>query len=1087
MARGPYQGTWQSGVRPTVVTAPDALVYINGESDILGCSDCKRKFDWNKYITSVQVDLNIDSPPGSANINLSVPRHSVDEFYFDGNPLIAPMMEVEIYAKGYFLVEGIPQYYPIFWGLVTEVGEGYSGGEHSFSINCADILKWWEVCKMNINPAFTQAVGQLGRNIFGNVFYGTNPYDVIWTLAQQSFGDVVVGTGSLTSLYKEGQQKETFNAALSDIMQYWNQRFSKIRSNLLLYGTQGNVVRGDSLYSLYQSKGNRPDKYFASQAVRNANGGPDAAQLVFDPTDPEVQAFRTQFSQAGQVNFWQSEYQTKLEVANAAKEAIGYEFYMDVTGDIVFKPPFYNLDILSNKPISWIQDIDVIDSDLSESESEVVTQIQLQGAYGGNVDYGFPEEATPYTSVTDYHLLRKYGWRSQTFNSEFMENPQLMFYMGLDMLDRINSRRHRGSVTIPMRPELRLGFPIYLAFKDQIWYIQGISHSINFGGRAVTTLTLTAKRNKFLAPKGIGDIKVTGYKGPKNPKKGTPLSEDQTKNLTTKQLASGTQFKARVGAAAETPPANYVHNPGGNNPYEELRLRHPKTGRLVGYPNAVMAYARPFQPTTAELAKVEGRSTSKTRKVSKIVSEINAAAPKALDDLARASHTATDADRLREKHLNNRYTYGLNSAGVYTYLHDESKVIREMLILPAANIDFGDGSVRFTGSSGMIRPISDERGFEVVGHFRYGRGASLRDGSLVLNLKDANSNNSRADIGVQLALGGGLYESLQAQAQGLSTVSVPYPNPAAALATLAPEDLQTAGLLSKDTKEPLYDNTGNNFVDTAPLGAPENIGLTLSVEASQLSRALTLAELTIRDPESSANCACLLGRSDLAFINVGYQIKTLKPTTPDTTTLKNGSVGDSLVSEAIEDGKPVADLISLPREQLISKVDQFLFKLYSALDDTHTPYQKALRGEQLPTGTIDQTQVRFGGEPAQPAFAPPFNSPNRAAGGDPRALAQQGSSAITGIESAWSNFGDQLKVNTEKAQLQGEIGRFQGKISSLEAEKFQLEEAKRTGSTRVGLVGNIDDRLKVLQTDLDRAKTDLANAQGKMNLLNQKV
>lgn len=159
MARSPFQGTYQSGAKPVVVTAPDALVYINGESDILGCSKCRRKFDLSKYITSIQVDLNVESPPGSASINLSIPQHVVDEFYFEGNPLITPMMEVEIYGKGYFLVEGVPQNYPIFWGLVTEVSNSYSSGEHTFSINCADILKWWELCMMNVNPAFTGVKG----------------------------------------------------------------------------------------------------------------------------------------------------------------------------------------------------------------------------------------------------------------------------------------------------------------------------------------------------------------------------------------------------------------------------------------------------------------------------------------------------------------------------------------------------------------------------------------------------------------------------------------------------------------------------------------------------------------------------------------------------------------------------------------------------------------------------------------------------------------------------------------------------------------------------------------------------------------
>ena len=114
MARSPFQGMYQPGIRPTIVTAPDALVYINGELSVQGCPQCQRRFELGRYITSVQVDLSIESVPGSASINLSIPRHIIDQFYFEGTPIISPMMEVEIFAKGYYVLEGLPQYYPIF-------------------------------------------------------------------------------------------------------------------------------------------------------------------------------------------------------------------------------------------------------------------------------------------------------------------------------------------------------------------------------------------------------------------------------------------------------------------------------------------------------------------------------------------------------------------------------------------------------------------------------------------------------------------------------------------------------------------------------------------------------------------------------------------------------------------------------------------------------------------------------------------------------------------------------------------------------------------------------------------------------------
>ena len=892
MARSPFQGTWIAGIRPTVVQKPDTIVKLNGELDLLGCPSCRKRVDWNKYITSVQTDLNIESCPGSATISMSVPAHSVDDVFYEGEILITEMMEVEIFDKGAFLVEGLPQYYPTFWGMVVDVTTAYSAGVYTINITCADILKWWELCQMNINPAFTGPGGktQMGRSIFGNVLFGTNPYDMIWTLAQQSFGDVVVGTGSLTSLHKDGQQQKTFNAAFGDMMLYWQDRFSRIRSNLLLYGTRGVAVRGDQLFESYKKQGGykkftaQGPGPLASKTVRQANGGDSGSQMVFDPTDPGVTAFRTQFSQAGQVNFWQSEYQTKLQIANACKEAIGFEFYMDVTGDIVFKPPFYNLDILGNKPVSWIQDIDIIDMSEVKSEAEVVTQIQIQGSFGGNVDYGLGEETTPGTSVTDYHLLRKYGWRTHTFSSEFMASPLLMFYTGMDMLDRINTKRNRLTVTIPKRAELRLGFPIYIACLDQVWYIQGISHSTTFGGAATTSLTLTAQRKKFHAPKGIGTIELTSLKGAAvSNSSGEPLKGPKPSS---RELAAGGRFKANIGAAESLPPdPNVALQPGQDNPYDTLVLRHPKTGRAVGYPNVVMAYTRPFQAPPESLAKTAGNKTAKEKKATPNKKDIETKAGKIVEDLASKAHQADESDKIREKLVNNRYSYGLNSAGVYTYLHDLSAVIQDVVMLPKSNVDFGTkASKGFEGSTGMIRPVSDERGFEVIGHFRYGRGVSLTDGSLVLNetVENPGAINSRASVQPQLALGGGLQESLMAQSRGLTTAQVYSTNPAQAMLDIAP-DIITAGILDPNTKEPTFVETRDNFVDTAPLGSPEQEGGTnknfqATVEASQLSRALTLTEMHERMAAitgTATDCHCLLGRPELEFMSAGYEFKTL--------------------------------------------------------------------------------------------------------------------------------------------------------------------------------------------------------------------
>jgi len=1166
MARGPYQGTFNPNVRPTVVTAPDAIVYINGQQEVIGCPKCTRSFQLNKYITSVQTDLSVDSVPGTATIAMSIPRHTIDDFYFDGNAIITPMMEIEIYAKGYYLVEGLPQYYPIFWGLVTEVSDSYSGGEHSVSINCSDILKWWELCLMGVNPAWKAPAGQQGRNtLTANVYAGTNPYDIIFSLALKSFGDVVVAQGSWNQEVREASQRSTFKFANDDMMLYWSKRFARMRSNLVLYGTSGAAVRGDTIYQKYKLSGNK--KYaWASTAIRDANGGVDGGEIGYDPAGDNVAAMKQVSSNAGQVDVWQSEYITKLQLANTAKDTVGFEFYMDVTGDIVFKPPFYNLDVLGNKPLSWIQDIDIIDWDFSESESEVITQITMQGSLHGTSDYGTGAEQTPYTSVTDYHLLSKYGWRLQDYTSDFIAAPDLLFLHGLDVLDRINSKRHRGTVTIPMRPELRMGFPIYIAPKDQVWYVSGISHNVSFGSRATSTLTLTAKRSKFIAPRGIGNLQLTTFKKDTvvQPKDG----ERQTVRYTARDLSNNGIFKLDVTNTATIPAEKdaYETVAGADNPYEPLVLRHPKTGRIVGYPNVVMAYTRPFAP--GDVTKQAGQISGVNRNLSQAVQakqaknlELNNAT--SLDGLQ-----ATVEDSIIDKHLTNRYQYGLNSAGVFVYAHDSTKVITSMITLPVKNLKVTptvDGG-NIVQQTALIRPVSDERGFEVIGHSQYGRRLSLKDGRLIVNT--SADGNERAQVTIQLALSGGLSETLSAQSQGLTTLSSSYADPATTLSTLTPEDRQSAAIIHPDTKTPEFVDIGDNLLGSPGiLGSAAQKGTFPTIEASQLSRALTLTEMSVIDSETrnDEDCVCLTGRQDLAFITSGYQVQTLTgpAAASDRSELTSsldalGFTGGPITGGAIETAQADADLLfaqleeayvdfskleaevaalsvedagtpvwlartqavidqqnvirsleqqgeaaresievmqmeynsgsagktpasNKSRQELISKVDQFLVNLYQTLDTPHQELERALRGELLPGQPRDTSGLNADKINPPSEFAPPFSAANRFMLGDPKAAIGAVQTNVSNLSKAWSNFGKDLKSNAKKTKLSKEISNDRASIARLTATRERLVQQQKSSATVIGI--DLQDAIDSIDKQIAKLEREISDNQLKLNAL----
>jgi hypothetical protein len=80
------------------------------------------------------------------------------------------------------------------------------------------------------------------------------------------------------------------------------------------------------------------------------------------------------------------------------------------------------------------------------------------------------------------------------------------------------------NVTIPLRPEIRPGYPVYIPYMDTFYYISGVSHTFGYQSSCQTTLTLTAKRNKFFAPGkprefGIDSIKLDQTSLPERPLK----------------------------------------------------------------------------------------------------------------------------------------------------------------------------------------------------------------------------------------------------------------------------------------------------------------------------------------------------------------------------------------------------------------------------------------------------------------------------------------------------------------------------------------------------------------------------------------
>ena len=599
----PYVGTWELGKQTIVKHTPDARVLINGQEEFAICATCNKKTDFNKYITTVSVDPSTD-PISTATISLSVPRHASDVFSHDGNYVLEPGLEVVIQMRGYFPVKGyaakgqdenesglaseetpVYPYYQVFRGVVTEVSHEFSGGFYTASMSCANILHFWQYLYLATNGSVFGTTPQdsgVAVDLSGHRFTGMSPYGIMYTLMRVGFGSAFGVNWTISQKTNISAKNEATGESLfKHAAQWWENRWQESSMRLRMYGFDGTLFNsfeqaylgifdGKKNASLIQSFGIEvpDDKDFdnstarANAARRSGYKGTETIAAIADEKGYKIdaakmQAYTLDLGRLGSVNFFETEYMTKLEIANAAKEITGFEFYQDVDGDIVFKPPFYNLDT-SSDPVYRIADRDLISISESEREPEA-TYVKGSGSlfsnFTGILSGEFGDRQGKYV---DWRLVAKFGWKETSFESHYYSGSKQMFIGSIMRLDVANMEMRSASITIPLRPELRPGYPVYVEHLDCFYYIKSMSHSFAAGGTCQTMLTCAAKRAKWLPP-GLPD-----------------RSEGKLPSLD----------NVRLGNPGEYPPMPMYVFPEDMPDGDEGSSGPP---RIQGYPNVVMA------------------------------------------------------------------------------------------------------------------------------------------------------------------------------------------------------------------------------------------------------------------------------------------------------------------------------------------------------------------------------------------------------------------------------------------------------------------------------------------------------------------
>lgn len=542
----PYVGSWQMN-RTLVRHTPDAIVYVNGHSEFSVCASCNKKLDLNKYITSVSCDAGIE-PNASATLNLSVPKMSTDVFSHDGNYVLRPGLEVVIFMRGYFPMDGyvllgqesqedsgtpVYPYYQVFRGVVTSASHSYSGGFYTASLSCANLLHFWTTQYLSTNGSVfgprPEGSG-VGPDLTGHAFTGSTPYNIIYTLMRTGFGAAYsVGWSINQRTNISAESDDSGKSMYAHAAEWWEKRWQSSSMKLRMYGFDGRIFNfleqayigmfGSrsstrdfvlSYNTLPDGTSNNFDMEAGRQAAARAVGfsGEETTAAFMDTNGYrmdvlKMQAFTYDLGRVANVNFFESEYMSKMEIAEAVTLITGFEFYQDVDGDMVFKPPFYNMDTRDD-PVYVIEDRDLISINETESEPEATYVKGTGGLFGNTTGVLSGEFGTKQSMYIDWRLVAKFGWKEASFESNYLNNASQLFVSAISRLDIANAGSKTAEISIPIRPEMRPGYPVYVRSLDCFFYVRSISHTFSPGGECTTSLTCVAKRSKFLPP-GLPD------------------------------------------------------------------------------------------------------------------------------------------------------------------------------------------------------------------------------------------------------------------------------------------------------------------------------------------------------------------------------------------------------------------------------------------------------------------------------------------------------------------------------------------------------------------------------------------------------
>lgn len=465
----------------------------------------------SSLVESINISYNIDSPPASCDLTMRVKKSShVDRKLRDIVDNFREMDEVRVFFKNRFPYKSSdgaePEfgYSQVFWGIV--VGKKKTVEENYIQLNmsCQDMLWWWSRMRFNSNPALidrsNSEYNQLG-GVYKFIYGYMSPFAIINFISRslpEDFASQIAGTAQ-----RAGSDAD--NLKRSAPYNRWVLRFTQISKNLQIVGVRSIASDGDNPdYKRYMATKVGTDKMKVPNAQEPGNNFDiGTGEHILKSTltlDQEFLENIRPYADIIKPSTFESVFKTRLEIAQEVAKIIGFEFFQDTNGKVLFKPPYYNMHVSAyENPVYVLDPLDIESADFGVDVGEILTELSVSGKIQEEHSSSDALSNATFALYRDTHLASMYGIQDEHITLEWVLTKEQALMFAIGELDRLNAKAYKSNVTIVGRPELRLGRPVYIVGEDCFYYIRGISHAYT-NGSFTTSLDLDTRRGRFINP-----------------------------------------------------------------------------------------------------------------------------------------------------------------------------------------------------------------------------------------------------------------------------------------------------------------------------------------------------------------------------------------------------------------------------------------------------------------------------------------------------------------------------------------------------------------------------------------------------------